>query len=148
MKNYFYLLICFGMFLASCSHSSHNIPFQPVGSDTAIKMISKYLTPDSTADTSFREVPKRLDLDAETLKTFTEKNKNGKVVKVRFILAAYLDHREMYLKNTILLRILRDNKEYYYYDLRVPVDPETGIVISMAQEKSPVCPLPPDCGDK
>ena len=143
MKKYFYLLIFFSIILVSFSCKSHHqIPFKSVPNETAKLMINKYLTPDSTADTSFKEVPKRLDLDAETLKTFTEKNKDGKVEEVRFILAAYLDARPTYLKNTILLRVKRGKDMYYFYDLRVQIDQST-----KAEIAGPVCPPPPDCGD-
>jgi hypothetical protein len=151
MKNSFYLLICFSLFIASlssCSHSSSGIPFKHVSKDTASKMIKKYLKPEPTADTNFREVPKLLALDAKTLKTFTEKNKDGDVTEIRFILAAYLDSGLMTgLKNTILLQLKRTNNVYYYYDLRVQWDPvaNTAVIGPKLNKDNSICPPPMDC---
>jgi hypothetical protein len=152
MKNLFYLLICFSIFMASCSApSSPGIPYKPVTRDTAKLMILKYLTPGATtADTSFREVPKKLDIDVKTLKTFTADSKDGKVKVVKFILSAYLESNiQIGLKNTILLQVVRvkDEKEVlYYYDLRKNWDPVTNRLVPHIEGGSnTVCPLPADC---
>lgn len=148
MKHSFYLLICFSLFLASCSDtSSPGIPYKPVPKDTARLMILKYLTPGSNADTSFLEVPKVLSFDPKTLKTFTEKTKEGEVTEVRFILAAYLDsNRLVGLKNTSLLQIKRTDNKYYYYDLRIQWDPKKNVLVpDNVNPKDGVCPPPVDC---
>lgn len=144
------LLVCAGLFLASCSHdpsSSAGIPFKPVSTDTAKMMILRYLKPQPGVDTSFGEVPKVLSLDPVTMRTFAEKNKEGEVEEIRIILAAYLDSNRLAgLKNTYLLQIHRSDKKYYYYDLRVQWDPKTNSIRPLGNDpKDKVCPLPADC---
>lgn len=149
MKNCFYLLICFGLLLTSCADkSSPGIPYKPVPKDTARMMILKYLKAEPGADTTFREVPKVLSFDTKTLKTFTEKDKEGEVTEIRFILAAYLDSNRLTgLKNTSLLQIKRSDNKYYYYDLRVQWDPANNTIapVTTGNPKDNVCPLPADC---
>ena len=151
MKNYFYLLICIGMFLASCgSHGSHKkapeIPFKQVSNDTASKMVKKYNNQPPQADTSYREVPRMYGFDIKQLEAFTAETDSGKVVEVNFMISAYLDERPMYLKNTVLMQIGREkgNKTYYaFYDLRQPVStPDINISLKPGL---PLCPPPPDC---
>lgn len=145
MKNYFYLLICSGIFLASCkSHKAPEIPFKQVPNDTASLMWKKYNNQPPLADTNYREVPRMYGFDAETLESFTEESKDGDVVEVNFMIAAYLDDRPVYLKNTVLMQIVREKekkKYYYFYDLRQPLN-------AMSTTKGgglPLCPPPPDC---
>ena len=145
MKNYFYLLICSAIFLASCgSHKAPEIPFRRVPNDTAGLMVIKYLGQPPKADTSYMEVPKMYGFGTETVESFTAESDSGKVVEVNFMIAAYLDERPEYLKNTVLLQIVREKegkKYYYFYDIRQPVrtlDITTGGGL-------PLCPPPPDC---
>lgn len=145
MKKSFYYLMGLGIFLASCgSHKSPEIPFKQVPNDTASLMVKKYLVQPPQADTSYIEVPKMYGFDTKTLESFTAKSDSGEVVEVNFMIAAYLDVRPVYLKNTVLLQIVRekDKKKYYYfYDLREPV---TNSNMSF-KGGLPLCPPPPDC---
>jgi len=148
MKNYFYLLICFSIFLASCgSHKkAPEIPFKQIPNDTASLMVKKYNSQPPQADTSYREVPRMYGFDIKQLETFTAESDSGKVVEVNFMISAYLDERPMYLKNTVLMQIGREkgNKKYYsFYDLRQPFS-TPDIDISL-QGGLPLCPPPPDC---
>jgi hypothetical protein len=145
MKNYLYLLICSCIFLASCgSHKPPEIPFQQISKDTAGLMWKKYNSTPPTADTSYREVPKMYGFDTETLKSLSATSDEGKVLDVNFFIAAYLDERPEYSKNTVLMQIVRekDRKKYYYfYDVRQPIT-------TLSATKGgglPLCPPPPDC---
>lgn len=145
MKNYFYLLICSGIFLASCgSHKAPEIPYGAVANDTASAMVKKYLGQPPQADTSYLEVPKMFGFNRETMEAFIAKSDEGEVVEVNFMIAAYLDERPEYLKNTVLLQIVREKetkKQYYFYDLRKPIS-----TLDMSLKGGlPVCPPPPDC---
>jgi hypothetical protein len=155
MKNINYLLICFGIFLASCgspsSPSSPKVPFKPVGNDTAKLMIKKYLTPESTADTTFKEVPKMVGLDTKTIKSFITGND---VLGIKFILAAYLSDTVTapLAKNTILLQIKMKKGAgniFNYYDLRVQWDPNSNTLVKSSgvlwDENDFICPPPDDC---
>ncbi len=145
MKKSFYFLIGLGIFLASCgSHKPPEIPFRQVPNDTASLMVKKYLVPPPQADTSYIEVPKMYGFNAETLESFTEKSDSGEVVEVNFIIAAYLDTPPVYLKNTVLMQIVRElekKKYYYFYDLREPVSNSN----MSLKPGLPLCPPPPDC---
>lgn len=143
MRNANYLLLFAALFLVSCA--AQKIPFKSVPNEDAQKMYKYYLDPTSSADHSFKEVPKILSLDKKTLKTFT---KAGKADEVKFILAAYLPGTTPVPlnKNTILLQImsLKDGlKVFSYYDLRQQLDPKTLIVLD---NNDTVCPKPDDCG--
>jgi hypothetical protein len=146
MKNYFYLLICFAMFLASCgSHKKAPvIPFKQISNDTATKMVQKYNNQPPQADTSYREVPRMYGFDISQIEAFTSESDSGKVVEVNFMISAYLDERPVYLKNTVLMQIGREKggKTYYaFYDLRQPVN-----TLDMPIKQGlPLCPPPPDC---
>lgn len=145
MKKYFYLLICFGIFLASCgSHQTPQIPYGAVANDTAGSMVKKYMSQPPHADTSYREVPKMFGFNKETMESFIAKSDEGEVVEVNFMIAAYLDERPEYLKNTVLLQIVREKeekKQYYFYDLRKPIS-----TLDMSLKGGlPLCPPPPDC---
>ena len=146
MKNYFYLLISFGMFLASCgSHKKGSeVPFKQISNDTATKMVQKYNSQPPQADTSYREVPRMYGFDIKQIEAFTAESDSGKVVEVNFMISAYLDERPVYLKNTVLMQIGREkgNKTYYsFYDLRQPV---SNLNINL-KGGLPLCPPPPDC---
>jgi hypothetical protein len=146
MKNYFYLLICSGMFLVSCgSHKkAPEIPFKQIQNDTASKMILKYNGQPPQADTNYREVPRMYGFDIKQLESFTAESDSGKVVEVNFMISAYLDERPVYLKNTVLMQIGREKggKIYYsFYDLR---DPVSNLDVSL-KGGLPLCPPPPDC---
>ena len=151
MKIINYLLISYSIFLASCGQSSSKILFKPVRNDTAKLMVSKYLTPLPTADTTFKEVPKMLGLDTKTMKSFTD----GKdVIGIKFILAAYLADSTTALlsKNTILLQVKSkkgNDNIYNYYDLRVQWDPKTNTPIkhsdALLDPNDFICPPPNDC---
>jgi hypothetical protein len=145
MKNYFYLLICSGIFLTSCgSHKPPEIPFKQIPNDTASLMWKKYNSQPPTADTNYREIPRMYGFDTETLKSFTAESDSGKVTDVNFMIAAYLDERPEYLKNTVLMQIVRekDSKKYYYfYDIRQPIK-----TLNMSVTGGlPLCPPPKDC---
>lgn len=146
MKNYFYLLICSGMFLASCgSHKPPEIPFKQIPNETASLMWKKYNSQPPTADTNYREVPKMYGFDKETMESFIAKSNEGKVTDVNFMIVAYLDERPEYLKNTVLMQIVREKekkKVYYFYDLRQPLEP---VDKDEAAKGLPVCPPPKDC---
>ncbi|HMK27594.1 MAG TPA: hypothetical protein VK483_16295 [Chitinophagaceae bacterium] len=148
MKKYFYLLICFGIFLASCgSHKPPEIPFKQIPKDTASLMWKKYNVPPIQADTSYREVPKMYGFDITTLETITAQSDSGKVVEVNFFIAAYLDVRPEYEKNTVIMQIVRerDSKKYYYfYDLRQRLGPLLTSTTG-GEQGLPLCPPPPDC---
>jgi hypothetical protein len=153
MKNISYFLICLSIFLAACDSKKSPepdipasrltpaaIPFKRVPNDTASLMIRKYFSQPPMADTSYREVPRLLRLDAETVKSFTAGNKEGEVVQVNFMIAAYLDNRPFLLKNTMLLQIGRQKEKrivYEYYDLRESKTTFAG--------GSTLCPPPLDC---
>ena len=146
MKKYFYLLICFGMFLVSCgSHKkAPEIPFKQIRNDTASLMWKKYNVAPIQADTSYIEVPKMYGFDIKTLESITAQSDSGKVAEVNFFIAAYLDDHPIYEKNTIILQIVRElegKKYYYFYDVRKPVN-------RLGQTTDgglPLCPPPPDC---
>ena len=145
MKKFFYFLIGPGIFLASCgSHKAPEIPFKQIPNDTASLMWKKYNVPPIQADTSYIEVPKMYGFDIETLESCTAKSDSGKVVEVNFLMAAYLDERPMYEKNTVLMQIVREKgnkKHYYFYDIRKPIT-------TLGQTSDgglPLCPPPPDC---
>jgi hypothetical protein len=145
MKKYFYFLASISLFLASCHSDSDDkervIPFKPVPNETAKKMIGKYFSQPPTADTNYREVPRLILFDAETVKSFTSDNKDGKVTDVNFMIAAYLDERPVYLKNTMLLQIGRmkdSTKQYYFYDLRESTK-------SVSSGGGSLCPPPQEC---
>ena len=145
MKKSFYYLIGLGIFLASCgSHKTPEIPFKQIQNDTASLMWKKYNSQPPTADTSYSEIPRMYGFDTKTLESFITESNEGKVVEVNFMIAAYLDERPMYLKNTILMQIGRekDTKTYYsFYDLREPVN----TLNSTEKPGFPLCPPPPDC---
>jgi hypothetical protein len=144
MRKSIYSLICFGIFLASCgSHKPAEIPFKQIPNDTAILMWKKYNSEPPTADTNYREVPRMYGFDTETLESITETSDAGKVTDVNFMIAAYLDERPEYLKNTVLMQIVRakDKKKYYYfYDLRQPLK-----AMVKGEGGLPMCPPPKDC---
>jgi hypothetical protein len=145
MRNYFYLLICSGIFIASCgSHKAPEIPFKQVPNATASLMWKKYNSQPPTADTNYREIPRMYGFDTETLNSFTAASDSGKVTDVNFMIAAYLDDRPLYFKNTVLMQIVRekDKKKYYYfYDLRQPVS-----TLNVSKGGGlPLCPPPADC---
>lgn len=144
MRNYFYLLIGSGIFLASCgSHKPPEIPFKQVPTETATLMWKKYNSQPPTADTNYREVPRMYGFDTETLESFTAKSDSGKVLEVNFMIAAYLDERPEYLKNTVLMQIVREKdkkKHYYFYDLRQLLKP-----LVNGEGGLPMCPPPKDC---
>jgi hypothetical protein len=152
MRNANYLLICFGIFLASCGPSSSpKIPFKPVGNDTANQMIKKYLNPDSTTDTTFKSVPKIVAFDTKTLKSFTAGND---VEGAKFILAAYLSENLVtpLNRNTILLQIKMKKAgkvTFNYYDLRLQWDPNSNTLVNSSgvlwDTNDFVCPPPNDC---
>jgi hypothetical protein len=146
MKKYFYFLASISLFLASCDSDSDDkgrvIPYKMVPNDTAKLMIKKYFSQPPAADTNYREVPRLIRFDAETVKSFTSDSNDGKVAEVNFMIAAYLDDRPFLLKNTMLLQIARENgsvKQYYFYDLR---EPNKSI---NAAGGSTLCPPPQDC---
>ena len=145
MKKSFYYLIGLGLFLASCgSHKSSKVPFGAVPNDTAILMVKKYNSQPPTADTSYSEVPRMYGFDTKTLESIIANSNEGKVVAVNFMIAAYLDARPMYLKNTILMQIGREKDKkiyYYFYDLREPLN----TLGSTEMPSLPLCPPPPDC---
>jgi hypothetical protein len=137
MKNY--------LLLASCgSHKEPEIPFGSVPNDTASLMIMKYQGQPPKADTNYREVPRLYGFDEETMESLIAKSNEGEVIEVNFMIAAYLDERPMYLKNTVLIQVVREKekkKAYYFYDLRKPLN-------TMQVNKGgglPLCPPPQDC---
>jgi hypothetical protein len=144
MKKSIYLLICSGILFASCkSHKPPEIPYKQVPNATATLMWKKYNSLPPTADTNYREVPRMYGFDEETLESITANSDSGKVTAVNFMIAAYLDERPEYLKNTVLMQIAREKDkktDYYFYDLRQPTE-----AMAKVGGGLPVCPPPKDC---
>jgi hypothetical protein len=154
MKKFFYLLLCSGIILAACDSPSKDkpvsqsmttsldtIPFKKISNDTASKMIALYNLQPPKGDTNYREVPRVMKFDPKQLNSLTATNKEGEVVNVYFIIASYLDKREIYSKNTVLAQIVRsykDKKTSTFYDLRE-------LKKSLGVGSGVLCPPPPDC---
>lgn len=151
MRYLIFPLALFVVILYSCvvGHPSKS-SFDPKGSipyTTANAMWNHYMT-GSGVDRSFNAVIKQSYLFADEIAALFLKGK-GKVIRIKFINAAYCDTCTKYdsLKNklTVLIQLMTKHKNdttYRYYDLRYfPSE-------SMALYKlPPYCPPPPICKD-